>query len=239
MGYIEYRTDNFSLKNNSGIGKKKTMHRIKTSSEIEKNIYIQYEDYPFSIREKEMFPGFWQKHGLPQPPVIDRTEKCPLESISAGFHTCFRYGNIVIPMVFAFGSVCALQNSTPNSLGVFLCPTPEGLKKCIFYLGDHYYTCIYIYTYIYISYHTICIISLILCYIIVYYIILYCIILYYISYYTMLYHIILYHIILYHMILYYIILYIILLYIILLYIILLYIILLYIILLYIILLYII
>ena len=57
MGYIEYRIDNFGLKKHLPESVKKLIHRIKASSEIEK-MYIEYEDYPFSIQEKDHFPGF-------------------------------------------------------------------------------------------------------------------------------------------------------------------------------------
>ena len=55
-----------------------------------------------------------------------------------------------------FGSVCALQNSTPNIstpniLSFCFLSTPEELKKCIFYVGAHDY--IILYTYIYILVH--------------------------------------------------------------------------------------
>ena len=51
-----------------------------------------------------------------------------------------------------FGSVCALQNSTPNIstpniLSFCFLSTPEELKKCIFYVGAHDYIILYIYIY--------------------------------------------------------------------------------------------
>jgi hypothetical protein len=60
MGYIEYRIDSFGPKKHFPESVKKTIHiyRIKASSEIGKKLYIEYEDYPFSIREKDIFPGF-------------------------------------------------------------------------------------------------------------------------------------------------------------------------------------
>ena len=53
-----------------------------------------------------------------------------------------------------FGSVCALQNSTPNIstpniLSFCFLSTPEELKKCIFYVGAHDYIILYTYIYIY------------------------------------------------------------------------------------------
>ena len=53
-----------------------------------------------------------------------------------------------------FGTVYALQNSTPNIstpniLSFFFLSTPVGLKSGIFYVGDHDY--IYIYLFIYID----------------------------------------------------------------------------------------
>ena len=80
---------------------------------------------------------------------IDRTEK---NVQSARYHTCFRYGTIVIPMVFAL-ALFVHAKIPPKILlpqiFVFL-STPEGLKKCIFYVGDH--DCVYIYIHILIIY---------------------------------------------------------------------------------------
>ena len=54
---------------------------------------------------------------------------------------------------YCVGSCCALQNSTPNMstpniLSCFFPSTPEGLEKCIFYVGGHAFKYIYIFTHI-------------------------------------------------------------------------------------------
>ena len=56
---------------------------------------------------------------------------------------------------YCVGSCCALQNSTPNMstpniLSCFFPSTPEGLEKCIFYVGGHAFKYIYIYLHIYL-----------------------------------------------------------------------------------------
>ena len=85
-------------------------------------------------------------------------KKCPTSWVSNMFSIWkHRYSHGI-----CFGSVCVFQNSTPHILSFFL-SAPEGLKKCIFYVGDHDYTiltyCIYIYIYmivhIYIYIHNI------------------------------------------------------------------------------------
>jgi hypothetical protein len=100
--------------------------------------------------------SIWETHFFPQ--SCSKSYPKSKNDQSAGFHTCFRYGNIVIPMVFAV-AVFVHSKILPHIflpqifinilIFVFFLSTPEGLNKCIFYVCDHDYIvtqlCIHIY----------------------------------------------------------------------------------------------
>ena len=126
MGYIEYRIDSFGLKKHLPESVKKPIHRVKASSEIEKALIhriwrLSIFD-PGKIIFSQVFDRSMDCHSrlwLIEP------KKCPICWVSHMFSIWrhrYSYG-------ICFGSVCALQNSTPNILSYFFCPHPKGWKS--------------------------------------------------------------------------------------------------------------